>query len=147
MKKIILLIGLFIFSFNIHAQIDNQTRFYSDNRLYYTWNEEKQDYDLAETEYENSVIEIREMGTKNNGYIIISVNDDSKLRLYHGSIKNYSVNENKEAVWIMRSKNTRGKLMYDDLKKTISYSYESDGKRYLKVYVFSLRKTLDEEKE
>ena len=138
MKKIFTLLALFFCTF-FWAQTNNQTRFHSDNRLYYVWNEEKQDYDLRETEYENSIIEIREIGSKNNGYIIISLNDNGIVRLYHGSIKDYLVNEKNEATWIIHSKNTRGKLMYDDQKKTISYSFESDGKRYLKVFVFKLR--------
>jgi hypothetical protein len=67
--------------------------------LYYVWNEEKQEYLLQETEYENSIIEIREIGSKTNGNIIVTLNDNGMVRLYHGSIVDYFVNDEKESVW------------------------------------------------
>jgi hypothetical protein len=147
MKKLITILILF-FGCIVLAQTSTQTRFNSDNRLYYVWNEEKQDYDLKETEFENSIIEIREIGSKSEGYIIITLNDNGIVRLYHGSIKDYQINDKNESVWVMRSKNTRGKLMYDDVKKTISFSFESDKKRYLKIFVFNLRpNTIDDKEE
>lgn len=147
MKKLI--ISLFLFSsYFVFAQTSTQTRFNSDNRLYYVWNEEKQDYDLKETEFENSIIEIREIGSKSEGYIIITLNDNGIVRLYHGSIKDYQENDKKESIWVLRSKNTRGKLIYNDEKKTFSYSFESDKKRYLKIFVFNLRpNTIDDKEE
>jgi hypothetical protein len=39
---------------------------------------------------------------------------------------------------VMRSKNTKGKLMYNEAKKSFWFSFESDEKRYLKVFEFHL---------
>ena len=41
--------------------------------------------------------------------------------------------------WVLRSKNARGKLAFDAVKKSFTYSYESNEKRYVKIFVFSLR--------
>jgi hypothetical protein len=71
-------------------------------------------------------------------YIIISINDDGKVRLYHGSIVSYSVDENGLSTWVMRSKFARGKLVLDPVNKTFTYSYESNDKRYLKIFVFKI---------
>lgn len=135
-----LLFSLFLLSIScfIYSQSNSQIRFQSDSRLYYVWNEEKQEYLLQETEYENSIIEIREIGSKTNGYIIVTLNDNGVVRLYHGSIVDYFVNHEKESVWVMRSKNTKGKLMYNEAKKSFWFSFESNEKRYLKVFEFHL---------
>lgn len=120
-------------------KVNEQRRFYSDNRLFYTWNEETQVYEIKDTEYENSIIEIREMGAKSNGYIILSLNDDATVRLHHGSIVGYEVDENGISKWSIRSKFARGKVVLDPEKKTVTFSYDSDkNKRYLKIFVFNL---------
>ncbi len=139
-----LIIGLLFFcTFSSFGQtapekINDQRRFYSDSRLFYVWNQDKDAYDLKDTEYENSVIEIREINTKSNGYIIIALTDDGKTRLYHGSIINYSVDGDGISTWILRSKNARGKLSLDHKKKKITYSFESNETRYVKIFVFNL---------
>jgi hypothetical protein len=48
------------------------------------------------------------------------------------------VDEEGNSVWVMRSKNARGKLMLNPKKKTITYSYESNEQRYVKIFVFNL---------
>ena len=63
MKTSFALILVFICAFSIQAQIDSQKRFQSDSRKYYVWNKEFEKYELKETEYENSVIDIREIGS------------------------------------------------------------------------------------
>lgn len=142
MKKLIA--ALFIFSSwltmaqTMPEKINDQRRFYSDSRLFYVWNEQKEAYDLRDTEYESSVIDIREINTKSNGYIVIALTDDGKTRLYHGSIINYSVDEDGISTWILRSKNTRGKFSLDHKKKKITYSFESNEARYVKIFVFNL---------
>jgi len=120
------------------AKVNEQRRFNSDSRLFYGWNQEKSAYDLIDTEYENSVIDIREINTKNSGYIAICLTDDGKTRLYHGSIVNFSVDDDGIATWVMRSKNARGKLVLNPSKKQIIYSFESNETRYVKIFVFNL---------
>jgi len=142
------LILLFFAVFMAYAQqtvMNNQLRYQSDSRLFYVWNEEKDGYDLRDTEFENSMIDIREIGSKSNGYIVISLVDDGKVRTYHGSIASYKVDEKGLSTWVMRSKNARGKLVLDPEKKTFTYSYESNEKRYVKIFIFSI-KAEDEEK-
>ena len=121
------------------TKVNEQTRYFSDSRLFYVWNEEKQAYDLRDTEFENSLIDIREIGSKSNGYILISLVDDGDVRTYHGSIVSHNNDENGLSTWIMRSKNARGKVVFDPAKKNFTYSYESNEKRYVKIFVFSLR--------
>ncbi len=139
-----LIIGLLLFcssvafSQTIPEKINDQRRFYSDSRLFYVWNQERDAYDLKDTEYENSIIEIREINTKNNGYVIIAMTDDAKTRLYHGSIINYSVDADGISTWILRSKSARGKLALDHKKKKVTYSFESNESRYVKIFVFNL---------
>jgi hypothetical protein len=123
----------------VPTRINEQLRFNSDSRLFYTWNETKQAYDLRDTEFESSIIDIREINTQNNGYIVISLTDDGKTRLYHGSIISYTVDEEGSGTWVMRSKNARGKLVFNPNKKTITYSYESNEQRYVKIFVFNLQ--------
>ena len=57
--KISLLLIVFTCT-SIFAQLDNQKRLQSDQRKYYTWNYEEKKYELKETEYEHSIIDIRE---------------------------------------------------------------------------------------
>jgi hypothetical protein len=134
---------LFFISIAISAQtmptkVNEQRRFNSDSRLFYAWNAEKDAYDLKDTEFETSVIDIREINTKSSGYIVISMTDDGKTRLYHGSIINYSIDDEGVATWILRSKSARGKVALDPKKKRITYSFESNETRYVKIFVFNL---------
>lgn len=140
MKPITCLLFLFFSSISF-AQIDSQTRYSSDERKYYIWNEEKAEYTYVETEYENSIIDIREKGSKTNGYIAISMVDNGQARLYHGSIKDYKVSENNEITWVLQSKTLRSKLTFNPVDKTFTYLYDSneDKTRYLKIFVFKLR--------
>lgn len=137
-----LLLGLFLlataYSF---AQVDTQTRFASDSRQYYVWNESRNSYELRETEHEHSLIEIREIGTKGAGYIIISLADDGQSRVFHGSITGFNNNEMNEGSWSMRSKNLQGRLTYNAEKHTVTYTYEANetDKRYNKILIFALR--------
>ena len=138
MKKMIPFLLLFL-STSLFAQVqkvDEQLRFDSNNRQFYIWNELSNAYDLKESEFENSIIDIRLIGSKTNGYIVLSLNDDGKVRLFHGSIVSYSADEKGELTWGMRSKNARGKLVLDPKKKSLTYSYESNEKRYVKILVF-----------
>ena len=142
MKKLSIFIFLFI-NMVLSAQtfptkVNEQTRYTSDSRLFYVWNNEKDAYDLRDTEFENSMIDIREIGTKNSGYIVISLNDDGKVRLYHGSIISYTVDEDGNATWVMRSKTARGKLVLNHKKKQFTYSFESNETRYVKIFIFSI---------
>lgn len=122
----------------IPTKVNDQIRYDSDSRMFYVWNEERDAYDLRDTEYENSIIDIREIGSRSNGYIVISLNDDGKVRTYHGSIISFTVDDDGLSTWVMRSKNARGKLVLDPKKKTFTYSYESNEKRYVKIFIFSL---------
>ena len=119
-------------------RVNEQTRFISDSRLFYIWNPEKDGYDLKDTEFENSIIDIREINTRNSGYIVISLTDDGRTRLYHGSIISFTVDEDGNSTWVMRSKNARGKLVLNPQKKTMTYSYESNEERYVKIFIFNL---------
>ena len=118
--------SFFALSQTMPEKLNDQRRFFSDSRLFYVWNQEKDAYDLKDVEYETSVIDIREINTKSNGYIAIALTDDGKTRLYHGSIVNYSVDEEGLSTWILRSKSARGKLSLDHKKKKITYSFESN---------------------
>ena len=92
---------------SIFAQLDNQKRLQSDQRKYYTWNYEEKKYELKETEYEHSIIDIREIGSKTNGYIVISMLDNGLTRLQHGSIYSYTQNSENEGTWLFKSKNSK----------------------------------------
>lgn len=120
------------------AQVDTQTRYTSDSRQYFVWNDASNSYVMRENEFENSVIDIREIGSRSNGYVTISLVDDGKARLYHGSITGFSVNEKKEPTWQMRSKIMKSKLTYNPQDHTFTYVYEADEKRYNKIFVFAL---------
>lgn len=135
----LLLSCVVMFGQNMPLRVNEQTRYVSDSRLFYTWNEQKDAYDLKDTEYEYSIIDIREINTRSNGYIAISLTDDGKTRLYHGSIISFNVDEEGSSVWVMRSKNARGKLVLNPVKKILTYSYESNEQRYVKIFVFNLQ--------
>ena len=134
-----LLLSVVVLAQDMPLRVNEQTRYVSDSRLFYVWNDGKQAYDLKDTEFEYSIIDIREINTKSNGYIAISLTDDGKTRLYHGSIISFSVDEDGNSIWVMRSKNARGKLMLNPKKMTLTYSYESNEQRYVKIFVFNLQ--------
>lgn len=138
MKNTLFLLLLFI-SANAFAQVDTQTRFTSDSRQYYVWNDAQNSYELRETEHEHSLIEIREVGSKSSGYIVISLTDDGQSRIFHGSITGFANNEMNEGSWSMRSKTLQGRVTYNAEKHTVTYTYEANDKRYNKILVFSLR--------
>ncbi|MDI1316929.1 hypothetical protein [Flavobacterium sp.] len=138
MKTSFALILVFICSLSIHAQIDSQKRFQSDSRKYYVWNKEFEKYELKETEYENSVIDIREIGSKTNGYIAISMVDNGQVRLHHGSITEFTQTSENEGTWLIRSKFMRAKLVYNPKENTITYLYDAENKRYSKLMIFSV---------
>ena len=137
MNKLLLFFTLFG-AIASQAQIDNQTRFTSDSRQYYVWSESSGAYIMRENEFENSVIDIREINSKGNGYVSISLVDDGKARLYHGSITGYTVNNKKEPTWQLRSKTLKSKLTYNENDHTFTYVYEADEKRYNKIFIFKL---------
>jgi hypothetical protein len=145
MKKLAFYILLFCGA-TANAQVDTQTRFTSDSRQNYVWSEASSSYIMRENEFENSVIDIREINAHGNGYISISLVDDGKARLYHGSITGYSVNEKKEPTWQMRSKILKSKLTYNPDDHTFTYLYEADEKRYNKIFVFKLTPEENEDK-
>jgi len=138
MKTRLALILVLLFSWNVKAQIDTQKRFQSDSRKYYVWNSEYEKYELKETEYENSVIDIREIGSKTNGYIAISMIDNGTVRLHHGSIVEFKQTSEEEGTWLIRSKFMRAKLIYNPKENTITYLYDAEGKRYSKLMIFSV---------
>lgn len=127
-----------LLSWNVKAQIDTQKRFQSDSRKYYIWNTEFDKYELIETEYENSVVDIREIGSKTNGYITISMIDNGQCRLHHGSIIEFTQNSETEGTWLIRSKFMRAKLVYNPKENTITYLYDAANKRYSKLMIFSV---------
>lgn len=129
------------------VRVNEQLRYNSDSRVFYVWDELSQVYVPKDTEFETSIIDIREIDSKKNGYAIVSLTDDGKTRTYHGSIIGYNENEEGNPTWILRSKNARGKLVLDAKKKTITYSYESNEERYLKIFVFYLNIFLEGENE
>ncbi len=130
---------MLVFGWNMHAQIDTQKRFQSDTRKYYVWNKEFEKYELIETEYENSVIDIREIGSKTNGYIVISMVDNGQVRMHHGSIYQFAQDSEETGSWLIRSKFMRAKLTYNPKDNTITYLYDADDKRYNKLMIFSVK--------
>lgn len=124
---------------DIHSQVDIQKRFQSDTRKYYIWNKEFGKYELRETEYENSVIDIREIGSKTNGYIVISMVDNGQVRMHHGSIIDFTQTSEDEGTWLIRSKFMRAKLIYNPKENTITYLYEVNDKRYDKLMIFNVK--------
>jgi hypothetical protein len=138
MKTGFALFLVLIFSWNVKAQIDTQKRFQSDSRKYYVWNNEFDKYELKETEYENSVIDIREIGSKTNGYIAISMIDNGQVRLHHGSIYEFTQTSETEGTWLIRSKFMKAKLVYNPKENTVTYLYDVNGKRYDKLMIFAV---------
>jgi hypothetical protein len=138
MKIKLITVLLFICIWDIHSQVDIQKRFQSDNRKYYIWNKEFEKYELRETEYENSVIDIREIGSKTNGYIVISMVDNGQVRMHHGSIIDFTQTSEEEGTWLIRSKFMRAKLIYNPKENTITYLYEVNEKRYNKLMIFNV---------
>lgn len=138
MKTRFALILVLLFSLNISAQIDSQKRFQSDSRKYYVWNNEFDKYELKETEFENSVIDIREIGSKTNGYIVISMIDNGQVRMHHGSILEFTQTSETEGTWLIRSKFMRAKLIYNPKENTITYMYDVDNKHYSKLMIFAV---------
>lgn len=138
MKTLFAPILLFFSALNF-AQVDTQERYNSDSRQYFVWSDDTNSYLLRETEYEHSVIDIREIGSKTNGYITIALTDNGRTRLFHGSIAGYTVNEKKEPTWQMRSKNMKGKLTLNPDEKTFTYVYDANDKRYQRILVFTIK--------
>lgn len=135
--KFTILFVLFV-ALNTFAQIDTQKRFQSDTRKYYVWNNQVQKYELKETEYEHSIIDIREIGSKTNGYIVISMVDNGISRLHHGSIKNFAQTADNEGTWLLQSKNMKAKLTYNPQENTMTYLYEADNDRYNRLIIFNV---------
>jgi len=136
--KISITLFIFFISGIIYAQIDTQIRFQSNSRKYYVWNSEVNTYELKDTEFENSTIDIREIGSKSNGYVVIGMVDNGLARLHHGSITNYSQDNENEGTWQMRSKLVKAKITYNAKKNTITYLYDATKERFLRIIIFSL---------
>ena len=135
--KHLLALTLSFYAVLASAQTDSQSRYTSTFRQFYMWNEAKQTYELKDTEEEHSIIDIREQVNKNAGYVVISMTDDAKTRMYHGNITGYK-QENGESIWSMRSKVLKSKLVLDADNRTLTYSYEANDERYMKIFVFKL---------
>ena len=134
-----LLLLLLLLGFNqMQAQLDTQKRFQSDTRKYYVWNADFQKYELVETEYEHSIIDIREIGSKTNGYIVISMVDNGQVRMHHGSIYNFTKESENEGAWSIQSKFMRARLIYNPKENTMTYMYDSNDKRYKRLMVFTV---------
>jgi len=139
MKTTIALLFVLFMAWNTNAQIDTQSRFQSDSRKFYSWNTEYDKYELIETEYENSVIDIREIGSKTNGYIVISMVDNGQVRMHHGSIYQFKQDSDVEGTWSLKSKFMKAKISYNPKENTITYFYEADNKRYNKLMIFYVK--------
>lgn len=135
--KYLLAFALSVYCVSASAQTDSQARYVSDFRQFYMWNEEKQTYELKDTEEEHSIIDIREQINKNSGYVVICMTDDAKTRMYHGNITGYK-HENGESTWSLRSKVLKSKAVLNAEKRTLTYSYEANDERYMKIFVFKL---------
>lgn len=136
--RIALTLFLLSISSIIYAQIDTQIRFQSNSRKYYVWNTEANTYELKDTEYENSTIDIREIGSKSNGYVVIGMVDNGLARLHHGSITNYSQDNEDEGTWQMRSKLVKAKITYNVKENTITYLYDASKERFLRLIIFTV---------
>jgi hypothetical protein len=91
-----------------------------------------------ETEYEHSVIDIREIVSKTNGYVAISMLDNGLTRLHHGSIYQFSqLNEN-EGTWLIKSKNMKAKITYNPKDNTVTYLYDAENDRYNRLIIFNV---------
>lgn len=121
------------------GQIDTQTRYNSNSRQYFVWSDAASSYVMRENEYEHSLIDIREIGSRSNGYVTISLVDDGRARLFHGSIVAFSVNDKNEPTWQLRSKTMKSKLTFNPAEKTFTYVYDADDKRYQRIMIFTLK--------
>jgi len=101
------------------------------------WNDKTRSYELKDNEEEHSVIDIREQINKNSGYAVITMTDDGKTRLFHGNITGYQT-ENGESIWSLRSKILKSRIVLNVQKRTLTYSYEANDERYMKIFVFKL---------
>lgn len=101
------------------------------------WNDKTQSYELKDNEEEHSVIDIREHINKAAGYAVLSMTDDGKTRMFHGNITAYQ-SENGESVWSLRSKILKSRLVLNAQKRTLTYSYEANNERYMKIFIFKL---------
>ncbi len=99
---------------------------------------------MRENEFEHSLIDIREIGSRSNGYVSISLVDDGRARLFHGSITAFSVNDKNEPTWQLRSKTMKSKLTFNPSDKTFTYVYDADDKRYQRILVFTLKDEPDQ---
>ncbi|RYG42179.1 MAG: hypothetical protein EOO01_23590 [Chitinophagaceae bacterium] len=136
MKYLALAFALLLSSVGF-AQIDSQVRYHSGHRQFYQWSAEKQDYELKDDEYETSVIDVREINSNRNGYVVLSLTDDGKTRMYHGSITGFKKDGDQD-VWALRSKILKSKLVFDPKKKNIIYSFEAADDRYMKIFIFDI---------
>ncbi|RZJ70466.1 hypothetical protein [Flavobacterium sp.] len=138
--KYLLLFALAILGQLAHSQTDSQLRYVSNSRQFFMWNEQKQSYELKDNEEEHSLIDIREQVNKSNGYAVICMTDDGKTRIFHGNITSFQ-SENGESVWSLRSKILKSRIVLNVEKKTLTYSYEANDERYMKIFVFNLEFT------
>jgi len=138
MKSKIALLLLLLGSVKMFGQLDSQKRFQSDTRKYYVWNIFEKKYELMETEYEHSIIDIREIGSKTNGYIVISMLDNGLTRLHHGSIYSFAKTSETEGSWLFKSKNSKAKITYNPKENTITYLYDADNDRYNRLMIFNV---------
>lgn len=139
----VLLIAL-CFTATCLGQIDTQTRYNSNSRQYFVWSDAANSYIMRENEFEHSLIDIREIGSRSNGYVTISLVDDGRARLFHGSITAFSVNDKNEPTWQLRSKTMKSKLTFNPSDKTFTYVYDADDKRYQRILVFTLKDEPDQ---
>lgn len=135
--KHLLVLTLAFCSYFATAQTDTQLRYTSSSRQFFMWNEKSQSYELKDNEEEHSLIDIREQINKNSGYAVICMTDDAKTRLFHGNIIGYK-SENGESTWSLRSKILKSKIVLNTEKRTLTYSYEANDERYMKIFVFKL---------
>ncbi|MBP6557166.1 MAG: hypothetical protein KAX93_01495 [Flavobacterium sp.] len=138
MKAKLILFFFFVCLVNLQAQVDTQKRFQSDSRKYYIWNADFEKYELVETEYEHATIDIREIGSKTNGYIVISMIDNGQVRMHHGSIYNFTKDSDTEGAWSIQSKFMRARLIYNPKENTMTYMYDGNNKRYKRLMVFTV---------
>ncbi|MBD3582922.1 hypothetical protein [Flavobacterium selenitireducens] len=129
---ILLLVGQIAF-----AQTDSQLRYTSSSRQFFMWNDKTQSYELKDNEEEHSMIDIREQVNKASGYAVLSMTDDGKTRMFHGNITAYQ-SENGESIWSLRSKILKSRIVLNAEKRTLTYSYEANNERYMKIFVFKL---------
>jgi len=136
MKHLFVFVLAFLSQFSF-AQTDSQLRYTSSSRQFFLWNDKIKSYEMKDNEEEHSVIDIREHINKATGYAVISLTDDGKTRLFHGNISGYQ-SENGESTWSLRSKILKSRIVLNVEKRTLTYSYEANNERYMKIFVFKL---------